>query len=38
VREDRPPLVDGVEARKAVAIIQAIYQSAKTGERVAVDL
>jgi UDP-N-acetyl-2-amino-2-deoxyglucuronate dehydrogenase len=38
VREDRPPLVDGIEARKAVAIIQAIYQSAKTGARVAVDL
>ncbi|RKX74274.1 MAG: gfo/Idh/MocA family oxidoreductase, partial [Spirochaetes bacterium] len=31
--EDREPLVNGIEARKAVAIITAIYQSAESGER-----
>ena len=29
---DRPPAVDGREGRKALEIVQAIYQSAKTGE------
>ena len=31
VREGRPPLVDGVEARKALLIIDALYRSAATG-------
>lgn len=34
VREDREPIVNGEEARKAVAIVLAIYESAKTGEPV----
>jgi UDP-N-acetyl-2-amino-2-deoxyglucuronate dehydrogenase len=29
VREDRPPRIDGVEAREAVAIISAVYRSAR---------
>ena len=32
VRDTRPPFVDGREARKSVAIIQAIYESSRTGE------
>ena len=32
--ENREPLVNGTEAKKAVEIITAIYQSARTGERV----
>ena len=36
VREDRSPLVDGAEGRKSVVIIQAIYQSASTGQAVRV--
>jgi len=31
VREGRPPLVDGVEARKAVVLIDALYRSAHAG-------
>ncbi|HEU4578383.1 MAG TPA: Gfo/Idh/MocA family oxidoreductase [Polyangiaceae bacterium] len=31
VREDRPPIVDGHEGRKAVALIHAIYESARRG-------
>ena len=38
IEEDRPPLVDGVEGRKAVEIVLAIYQSAKTGKRVTLPL
>ncbi len=34
LRENRPPQVDAVEARKAVALILAIYRSARTGKRV----
>ncbi len=34
VREDRSPLVDGAEARKSVAIILAIYESVRTGNRI----
>ena len=30
-REGRPPKVDGTEARRAVALICAIYESAKNG-------
>lgn len=32
IRNNRPPLVDGREGRKAVEVILAMYQSAKTGE------
>jgi predicted dehydrogenase len=31
IRAGRPPLVDGPEARKAVTLIEAIYQSAREG-------
>jgi len=33
VRNHRRPMIDGLEARKAVEIIQAIYQSARDGGR-----
>ena len=32
VREGRRPALDGLEGRKAVAIIEACYQSARTGK------
>lgn len=32
IAADRPPIIDGEEARKALAIIQGIYQSSKTGQ------
>jgi predicted dehydrogenase len=31
IRDNRPPLIDGREARKAVALIRAIYDSAASG-------
>jgi predicted dehydrogenase len=31
IREDRPPLVDGHAGRSAVALIRAVYESARTG-------
>jgi UDP-N-acetyl-2-amino-2-deoxyglucuronate dehydrogenase len=31
IRDNRPPLIDGREARKAVALIRAIYDSAERG-------
>ena len=34
LRENRPPIVDAVEARKSVAIILAIYKSVRTGKPV----
>jgi UDP-N-acetyl-2-amino-2-deoxyglucuronate dehydrogenase len=34
VKEDREPMIGGEEARKAVELILAIYQSAKTGQPV----
>lgn len=34
VREDRPPIVDGREGRKAVALIHAVYESARRGAAV----
>ena len=34
VREDRDPFVTPVEAAKAVRIINAIYESARTGKEV----
>ncbi len=36
IREDRAPAVDGREGRRAVALIQAIYESAATGRTVEV--
>ncbi|HEX2862359.1 MAG TPA: Gfo/Idh/MocA family oxidoreductase [Lacunisphaera sp.] len=36
VREGRPPAVDGREGRKAVALVHAIYESARTGKPVRV--
>ncbi len=36
VREGRPPLVDGVEARKALVIVDALYRSAELGRWVSV--
>ena len=38
IREDRPPAVDGREGRKALEIVRAIYQSAKTGKIVRVPV
>lgn len=32
IQNDRPPMVDGSEARKAVAVINAIYTSSQRGE------
>jgi len=37
VREDRDPLVPGEEARKAVDLILAIYESSRTGKEVIVN-
>jgi len=37
VREGRPPLVDGAEARKALVVVEALYRSAGTGVWVTVD-
>jgi UDP-N-acetyl-2-amino-2-deoxyglucuronate dehydrogenase len=37
VREDRDPLVPGEEARKAVDLILAIYESSRTGNEVVVN-
>jgi UDP-N-acetyl-2-amino-2-deoxyglucuronate dehydrogenase len=37
VREDRDPLVSGEEARKAVDLILAIYESSRTGKQVTVN-
>jgi predicted dehydrogenase len=34
VREGREPTIDGREGRRAVALIEAIYQSAETGQTV----
>ncbi len=36
IRTNRPPHVDGREGRKAVALIRAIYESARSGRRVRV--
>lgn len=38
VNEDRPPVVDGHEARKAIEIISAIYRSSTSGARVMLPL
>ncbi len=37
LNEGREPLVNGEEARKAVAVITAVYASAETGERVSIE-
>jgi predicted dehydrogenase len=37
VRERRPPLVDGAEARKALVVVEALYRSAGAGGWVTVD-
>ena len=37
VRHGRPPVVDGVEARKALVVVDALYRSAGTREWVTVD-
>jgi predicted dehydrogenase len=37
VRERRPPLVDGAEARKALVIVDALYRSAGLGRWVSID-
>lgn len=37
VKEDREPLIPGEEARKAVELILAIYESARTGKEVVLD-
>ena len=34
IRNDRPPMVDGAEARKAVAVIGAIYEASQKGHPV----
>jgi UDP-N-acetyl-2-amino-2-deoxyglucuronate dehydrogenase len=34
VRDDRPPTIDGHEGRRAVALVHAIYESARTGRTV----
>jgi len=36
VRQDRPPLVPGEEARKSVRLITAIYESSRTGQKVVI--
>ena len=38
IRNDRNPLVDGLEGRKSVALIQAIYESSRTGMTVTPSL
>jgi UDP-N-acetyl-2-amino-2-deoxyglucuronate dehydrogenase len=37
IREGRRPPLDGLEGRKAVAIVEACYKSARTGRQVKVD-
>jgi len=37
ILEDRDPVVPGAEARHAVQIIEAIYESARTGREVELD-
>jgi predicted dehydrogenase len=38
IREGRPPVIEGAEARRAVEIVRAIYRSAATGLPVALPL
>jgi len=37
IKQGRPPMVDGHEARRTIVLINAIYQSAKDGIRVEVN-
>jgi len=37
IREDREPLVNGLEARRALAIVLGVYESARTGKPVKLD-
>lgn len=37
IRNDREPLINGEEARKAIQIINAIYTSAQSGKEIALD-
>ena len=37
VRDGRPPLVDGAEARKALVVVEALYRLAGAGGWVTVD-
>ncbi|MFJ2828018.1 Gfo/Idh/MocA family protein [Streptomyces sp. NPDC087263] len=37
VRDGRPPLVDGPAGRQAVAVVTAVYESARTGSRKRLD-
>ncbi len=34
INEDRPCVIDGLEGRRSIEVIEAIYESAKTGNRV----
>jgi UDP-N-acetyl-2-amino-2-deoxyglucuronate dehydrogenase len=34
IRDDRPPAIDGAEGRRSVELILAIYESAKTGQKI----
>lgn len=34
IRDNRPPAIDGVEGRRSVELILAIYESAKTGKKI----
>lgn len=38
INEDRPPMVDGHEGRKAVEIVLAIYESSRTGKTINLPL
>ena len=37
VKEDRDPYIPGESARKAVDLILAIYESARTGQEIVLD-
>jgi len=37
IREDRAPAVDGLEGRRSLAVVTAVYASARTGGEVTVD-
>lgn len=38
IKKNRPPLIDGLEGRRSVEIIQAIYKAAETGKAVTLPL
>ena len=37
IREGRPPMIPGTDARKAIALILACYESSRTGRAVTVS-